>query len=127
MSQGLSASSRSMMNCQSGIATRIFTYFTPTNVGRRFYKCSKPNGYKCDYWKWVDDLLHLRVANFIHDLKKENNNLHREKKYLPYDIEENCEHLDEINVSKSEEVVFDNEEVVVDKSLVDNNDGIQKS
>ncbi|KAK4706699.1 hypothetical protein R3W88_033738 [Solanum pinnatisectum] len=73
MSQGLSASSRSMMNCQSGITTRIFTDFTPTNVGRRFYNCSKPN---------VDDPLHLRVANFIHDLKKENDNLHSEKKAL---------------------------------------------
>ncbi|KAH0728118.1 hypothetical protein KY284_003983 [Solanum tuberosum] len=135
--EGLSASSRSTMNCQCGIATRIFTGFTPTNVVRRFYKCSKPNGYKCDYWKWVDDPLHPRVANFIHDLKKENDNLHREKKALEtrmvilkvfgIDIGENCECLDEINVSKSEQVVVDNEEVVVDKSLVDNNDGIQKS
>ncbi|WMV08844.1 hypothetical protein MTR67_002229 [Solanum verrucosum] len=120
MSQDLSATGQSTMNCQCGIATRIFIGFTPTNVVRRFYKCSKPNGYKCDYWKWVDDPLHPRVANFIHDLKKENDNLHREKKALEtgmvilkvfgIDIEENCECLDEINVSKSEQVVVDNEE-----------------
>ncbi|KAH0638910.1 hypothetical protein KY285_035496 [Solanum tuberosum] len=126
------------MNCQCGIATRIFTAFTLTNAGRCFYKCSKPNGYNCDYWKWVDDPLHSRVTNLIHNFKKENNNLHREKKaletrftdlekYLASDIEENNEHQDEISVSKSEEVVVDNEEVVVDKSLIDNNDGIKKS
>ncbi|WMV30595.1 hypothetical protein MTR67_023980 [Solanum verrucosum] len=100
MSQDLSVSGLSTVKCQCGIATRIFTAFTSTNVGRRFYKCSKPN---------------------------ENNNLHREKedletrmadleKYLASEIEENCERLDEITVPKSEEVVVDNEDVVVDKS-----------
>ncbi|KAK4714262.1 hypothetical protein R3W88_020169 [Solanum pinnatisectum] len=64
------------INCQCGIATRIFTAFTPANVGKHFYKRSKPNfiivlGCKCDYWKWVDDLLHPRVANLIHNLKKD--------------------------------------------------------
>ncbi|KAK6803168.1 hypothetical protein RDI58_000952 [Solanum bulbocastanum] len=39
-------------------------------------------GYKCDYRKWVDGPLHLRVTNFIHDLKKENDNLHCKKKAL---------------------------------------------
>ncbi|KAH0706310.1 hypothetical protein KY285_010815 [Solanum tuberosum] len=77
----------STINCQCGIATRIFTAFPPTNVGRHFYECSKPNfiiveGYKCDYWKWVDDPLHPRVANLIHNLKNENDNLPREKKAL---------------------------------------------
>ncbi|WMV39137.1 hypothetical protein MTR67_032522 [Solanum verrucosum] len=101
MSQDSSVSSLSMVKCQSIIATMIFTAFTPTNIGRRFYKFSKPN--------------------------KENNNLYREKKdletrmthlekYLAFEIEENCERLDEITVPKSEEVVVDNEDVVVDKS-----------
>ncbi|KAH0668707.1 hypothetical protein KY289_023200 [Solanum tuberosum] len=127
MSQDSSVSNLSTMKCQCGIATRIFTAFTPTNAGRRFYKCSKPNGYKCDYWKWVDDPLHPRVANLIHNLKKENDNLHSEKKdletrmadlekYLASEIEEKCECLDKITVPKSEEVVVDNEDVVVDKS-----------
>ncbi|KAG5598471.1 hypothetical protein H5410_029841 [Solanum commersonii] len=60
----------------------------------------------------------LEVANLIHILKKENDNLHREKKvletrmtdfgkYCTSDIEENRECLDEISVSKSEEVVVD--------------------
>ncbi|KAK4708249.1 hypothetical protein R3W88_029174 [Solanum pinnatisectum] len=102
-----------------------FTAFTPTNVGRRFYKFSKSNGYKCDYWKWVDDTLHPRVGNLIHNINKENDNFHREKKALESrmtdlekcltsDIEENCERLDKI--TKSEEAVVDNEEVGVDKS-----------
>ncbi|KAG5596991.1 hypothetical protein H5410_038223, partial [Solanum commersonii] len=114
MSQDSSVSSLSMVKCQCVIATRIFTAFTPTNIGIRFYKCSKPNGYKCDYWIWVDDPLHPRVANLIHNLKKENDNLYHEKKdletrmahlekYLASKIEENCERLDEINVPKSEE------------------------
>ncbi|KAG5611888.1 hypothetical protein H5410_023169 [Solanum commersonii] len=118
MSQDLSVSSLSMVKCQCGIVTRIFTAFTPTNAGRHFYKCSKPNGYKCDYWKWVDEPLHPRVANLIHNLKKENDYLHREKKglemriadlekYLASEIEENCQRLDEIIILKSEEVVVD--------------------
>ncbi|KAH0711773.1 hypothetical protein KY289_007732 [Solanum tuberosum] len=129
MSQDSSVSSWSTMNCQCGIATRIFTAFTPTNAGRRFYNFSKSNfiivrGYKCDYWKWVDDTLHPRVANLIHKINKENDNLHHEKKALETrmtdlekcltsDIEENCERLDEI--TKSEEDVVDNEEVDIDK------------
>ncbi|KAH0714561.1 hypothetical protein KY284_007466 [Solanum tuberosum] len=106
MSPDSSVSSWSTMNCQCGIARRIFT------------------GYKCDYWKWVDDTLHPRVANLIHNINKENDNLHSEKKALETrmtdlekcltsDIEENCERLDEI--TKSEEAVVDNEEVDIDK------------
>ncbi|WMV18561.1 hypothetical protein MTR67_011946 [Solanum verrucosum] len=106
MSQDSSVSSLSTVKCQCGIATRIFTAFTPTNAGRRFNKCSKPNGYKCDYWKWVDYPLHSRVANLIHILKKENNNLHRQK-YLASEIEENCECLDKITIPKSEDIVVD--------------------
>uniref|UniRef100_M1DBI8 Uncharacterized protein n=1 Tax=Solanum tuberosum TaxID=4113 RepID=M1DBI8_SOLTU len=105
MSQDSSVSSLSTVKCQCGIATRIFMAFTPTNAGRRFY----------------------RVANLIHNLKKENDNLHCEKKgletriadlekYLASEIEENCERLDEIIILKSEKVVVDNEDVVVDKS-----------
>ncbi|KAH0679792.1 hypothetical protein KY284_020877 [Solanum tuberosum] len=101
MSQDSSVSSLSTVKCQCGIATRIFMVVTPTNAGRRFYRCSKPN--------------------------KENDNLHREKKgletrivdlekYLASEIEENYERLDEIIILKSEEVVVDNEDVVVDKS-----------
>ncbi|KAK4709046.1 hypothetical protein R3W88_029971 [Solanum pinnatisectum] len=112
MSQDSSVSSLSAMKWQCGIAMRIFTAFTPTNAGRHFYKCSKPNGYKCDYWKWVDDPLHPRVSNLIHNLKKENDNFI----YLASEIEENCERLDEIIAPKSEEVVVDNEDAVVDKS-----------
>ena len=77
-------------------------------------------GYKCVYWKWVDDPLHPRVENLIHNLKKENDYLHREnksletkmadlEKYLASEIEEKCERL-------NEEVVIDNEDVVIDKS-----------
>ncbi|KAK4729032.1 hypothetical protein R3W88_022020 [Solanum pinnatisectum] len=113
MSQDSSVSSLSTVKCQCGIATRIFTAFTPTNAGRHFYK--------------FDDPLHPRVANLIHNLKKENDNLHREKKglktrmadlekYLVSEIEETCERLDEITVPKSEEVVVDNEDAVVNKS-----------
>ncbi|KAH0747938.1 hypothetical protein KY290_027170 [Solanum tuberosum] len=40
------------------------------------------------------------------------------EKYCTSDIEENCECLDEISVSKSEEVVVDNEEVDVDKIIM---------
>uniref|UniRef100_A0A3Q7H758 GRF-type domain-containing protein n=1 Tax=Solanum lycopersicum TaxID=4081 RepID=A0A3Q7H758_SOLLC len=109
-----------VVKCQCGIVTRIFTTFTPINSGRRFYKCANPNGYKFAYWKWVDDLLHPRVANLIHNLKKENDNLHRAnkiletkmadlEKYLTSEIEQKCERL-------NEEVVIDNEDVVIDKS-----------
>ncbi|KAK4709660.1 hypothetical protein R3W88_004173 [Solanum pinnatisectum] len=87
MSQDSSVSSRSTMKCQCGIVTRIFTAFTPANVGRRFYECSKPN---------------TRMVDL--------------EKYVASNIKENCERLDEIIVSKNEEVVVDNEEVVVDKS-----------
>ncbi|XP_004231289.2 uncharacterized protein [Solanum lycopersicum] len=120
MSRDSTVSSLSMVKCQCGIVAKIFTAFTPTNAGRRFYKCANPNGYKCAYWKWVDDPLHPRVANLIHNLKKENDYLHREnksletkmadlEKYLASEIEEKCERL-------NEEVVIDNEDVVIDKS-----------
>ena len=84
-------------------------------------------GYKCVYWKWVDDPLHPRVTNLIHNLKKEKDNFHREnkcletkmadlEKYLTSKIEEKCERLNEITAPKREEVVIDNEDVVIDKS-----------
>ncbi|KAK4739967.1 hypothetical protein R3W88_003664 [Solanum pinnatisectum] len=70
--------SRSMINCQCGIATRIFMAFTPTNVGRRFYECCNPN-VNLSY-NFIN--FHIFVANLIHNLKKENDNLPREKKAL---------------------------------------------
>ena len=84
-------------------------------------------GYKCAYWKWVDDPLHPRVANLIHNLKKENDYLHREnksldtkmadlEKYLASEIEEKCERLNEITAPNREEAVIDNEDVVIDNS-----------
>ncbi|XP_060184410.1 uncharacterized protein LOC132614065 [Lycium barbarum] len=65
------------------------------------------------FWKWIDESLHPRFSDLIHNLKKENDSLKHEKnaletdleKFLAYDIEEKCGDKDEISVSKGEEVV----------------------
>ncbi|XP_060180333.1 uncharacterized protein LOC132610091 [Lycium barbarum] len=140
MSQNSSASNGSRMNCNCDIAARIFTAFTHVNAGRHFYKCARPNGFKCGFWKWIDELLHPRVGDLIHNLKKENDSLKREKKaleidlekFLASDIEEKCGEEDEISVSNGEEFGVNNEEIVVDnevvnKPLADVHDGKKKS
>ena len=33
---------------------RVFTASTSTNMGREFYKCSMPDGEKCDFFEWAD-------------------------------------------------------------------------
>ncbi|XP_016449965.1 uncharacterized protein LOC107774830 [Nicotiana tabacum] len=83
MSQGSSSSSYgSRRKCCYGVVASQFTAWTPNNAGRRFNKCSMPNGQKCKFWELVDDELPVRVTALISNLKNENEALRRERNLL---------------------------------------------
>nr|XP_009607747.1 uncharacterized protein LOC104101903 [Nicotiana tomentosiformis] len=82
MSECSSSSKGSNMRCRCGLATNYFMEWTPSNAGRKFFKCSKHEDEKYFYWEWQDEELPLRVSNLICSLKKENEALIRERNIL---------------------------------------------
>ncbi|KAK4733425.1 hypothetical protein R3W88_007686 [Solanum pinnatisectum] len=58
-----SISNSMIMTCFCGELARCFTSRTPLNLGRRFYRCSKPmlhfslNMENCEFWRWEDSSL----------------------------------------------------------------------
>nr|XP_018625911.1 uncharacterized protein At1g43920, Chloroplastic-like [Nicotiana tomentosiformis] len=61
----------SKMRCLCGMTAHYFTAYTPSNVGRRFYKCPKPDKTSCDYFEWVDEVLSDIVVTGICKLKSQ--------------------------------------------------------
>ncbi|XP_019234082.1 PREDICTED: uncharacterized protein At4g04775-like [Nicotiana attenuata] len=66
MSQSSTSSQR---RCRCGIIANYFTSTTPSNPGRKFYKCARPKNNSCGYFDWEDEIFADGFQLEIRDLK----------------------------------------------------------
>ncbi|OIT22630.1 hypothetical protein A4A49_58449, partial [Nicotiana attenuata] len=90
MSDCSSSSYGSKKRCLCGLITHHFMAYTSENMGKRFFKCPKPEK-SYGYWEWQDDELPPRVVIMISSLKRklEAAEMRRDtlkKKMADYDI-----------------------------------------
>ncbi|CAN4123298.1 unnamed protein product [Withania somnifera] len=77
----------SQMKCSCGLVVKSLTSSTPSNPGRRFFGCPRPDSSSCGYWEWEDQVFpeiayvrNLELA--LKDIKSEVDNLKSEMENL---------------------------------------------
>ncbi|CAN4114593.1 unnamed protein product [Withania somnifera] len=77
----------SQMKCSCGLVVKSLTSSTPSNPGRRFFGCPRPDSSSCGYWEWEDqafpEIAYVRNLELsLKDIKSEVDNLKCEMEYL---------------------------------------------
>ncbi|XP_060185734.1 uncharacterized protein LOC132615179 [Lycium barbarum] len=100
MSQG---SCSSHVKCNCGTIAKHLTSSTPSNPGRKFYKCPRPKGNSCGFWEWEDELFpEIQWSNFQNlTLSLDGVKIEREKLQEEL-IAIEARHLIEVNKMKEE-------------------------
>ncbi|XP_060211756.1 uncharacterized protein LOC132639321 [Lycium barbarum] len=100
MSQG---SCSSHVKCNCGTIAKHLTSSTPSNPGRKFYKCPRPKGNSCGFWEWEDELFPEIQWNNIQNLTSSLDAVKLERDKLQEElIAIEARHLIEVNKMKEE-------------------------
>ncbi|XP_060183353.1 uncharacterized protein LOC132613356 [Lycium barbarum] len=100
MSQG---SCSSHVKCNCGTIAKHLTSSTPSNPGRKFYKCPRPKGNSCGFWEWEDELFPEIQWNNVQNLTSSLDAVKIERDKLQEElIAIEARHLIEVNKMKEE-------------------------
>ncbi|XP_060195060.1 uncharacterized protein LOC132624272 [Lycium barbarum] len=100
MSQG---SCSSHVKCNCGTIAKHVTSSTPSNPGRKFYKCLRPKGNSCGFWEWEDELFPEIQWNNVQILTSSLDAVKIERDKLQEElIAIEARHLIEVNKMKEE-------------------------
>ncbi|XP_059315708.1 uncharacterized protein LOC132066405 [Lycium ferocissimum] len=100
MSQG---SCSSHVKCNCGTIAKHLTSSTPSNPGRKFYKCPRPKGNSCGFWEWEDELFPEIQWNNVQNLTSSLDAIKIERDKLQEElIAIEARHLIEVNKMKEE-------------------------
>ncbi|XP_060202851.1 uncharacterized protein LOC132631275 [Lycium barbarum] len=100
MSQG---SCSSHVKCNCGTIAKHLTSSTPSNPGRKFYKCPRPKGSSCGFWEWEDELFPEIQWNNVQNLTSSLDAVKIERDKLQEElIAIEARHLIEVNKMKEE-------------------------
>ncbi|XP_059315653.1 uncharacterized protein LOC132066344 [Lycium ferocissimum] len=100
MSQG---SRSSHVKCNCGTIAKHLTSSTPSNPGRKFYKCPRPKGNSCGFWEWEDELFPEMQWNNVQSLTSSLDAVKIERDKLQEElIAIEARHLIEVNKMKEE-------------------------
>ncbi|XP_060187862.1 uncharacterized protein LOC132617027 [Lycium barbarum] len=100
MSQG---SCSSHVKCNCGTIAKHLTSSTPSNPGRKFYKCLRPKGNSCGFWEWEDELFPEIQWNNVQNLTSSLDAVKIERDKLQEElIAIEARHLIEVNKMKEE-------------------------
>ncbi|CAN4077939.1 unnamed protein product [Withania somnifera] len=77
----------SQMKCSCGLVVKSLTLSTPSNLGRRFFICPRPDSSSCGYCEWEDqvfpEIAYVRNLELsLKDIKSEVDNLKFEMENL---------------------------------------------
>ncbi|XP_060210945.1 uncharacterized protein LOC132637955 [Lycium barbarum] len=100
MSQGRCSSH---VKCNCGTIAKHLTSSTPSNPGRKFYKCPRPKGNSCGFWQWEDELFPEIQWNNVQNLTSSLDAVKIERDKLQEElIVIEAIHLIEVNKMKEE-------------------------
>ncbi|XP_060201888.1 uncharacterized protein LOC132630315 [Lycium barbarum] len=100
MSQG---NCSSHVKCNCGTIAKHLTSSTPSNPGRKFYKCPRPKGNFCGFWEWEDELFPEIQWNNVQNLTPSLDAVKIERDKLQEElIATEARHLLEVNKMKEE-------------------------
>ncbi|XP_060202944.1 uncharacterized protein LOC132631384 [Lycium barbarum] len=89
------------VKCNCGTIAKHLTSSTPNNPGRKFYKCPRPKGNFCGFWKWEDELFPEIQWNNVQNLTSSLDAVKIERDKLQEElIAIEARHLIEVNKMK---------------------------
>ncbi|XP_060170516.1 uncharacterized protein LOC132601454 [Lycium barbarum] len=93
----------SHVKCNCGNIAKHLTSSTPSNLGRKFYKCLRPKGNSCGFWEWEDELFPEIQWNNVQNLTSSLDAVKIERDKLQEElIAIEATHLFEVNKMKEE-------------------------
>ncbi|XP_050230847.1 uncharacterized protein LOC126679879 [Mercurialis annua] len=72
--------------CTCGVQARVMVAWTEKNPERRFFRCSKPMGSQCTFFKWYDEEYAPHLKYMLYNMKKKIDMLQKEGEKLRGDL-----------------------------------------